>query len=492
MKVFIVDDEQEILKGLEYMIRHIEWDDPLDIVGTALNGKDALDYISTNQVDLLITDIRMPGMDGMELMDEIRIRFPHIQVIILSGYDMFSYAQKAIRKGAIDYLLKPVNKEELIESFHTVRSQLQTQNKMNNIFMTNEGFYATEDVERGVVVCSLGKLSQKEITRLGGERQVSWIFHKSLIEFAESTEYMYILPLAKHATSHDRYVLGFIGKNRHEMMERMEQSVNQLYTLLHQSFKLPVSFGISNVQQGGTIHHSPYTTACRALFSRIFHGAGIYYDDEDHSDELYFNQHYIDTAMKIMDMNVINEEVDHMVQKAMENNSAASFLYSIEQLWLVIYSHLKKLNVPKEMNQVLEEIYWCKDLEQVRITLLNAIHKEIGKENPGQQEGIIIKMAKDYIRSHIHQPLNLNEISQAIYVTPQYLSRLFREKTGETFIEYLTKVRIEEAKHYLTQPGMKIYEVAEQVGYNNWKHFSRVFKQLTGYNPSEYKNKISS
>lgn len=142
------------------------------------------------------------------------------------------------------------------------------------------------------------------------------------------------------------------------------------------------------------------------------------------------------------------------------------------------------------MNRTLESLLWSSRPDSLRKGLMEWIQGALARLDPARQEGKVLARAKKYIQAHLQHPVNLTEVSQETLVTPQYLSKLFREKSGETFIEYITRLRIEEAKRLLAEPGVKVYEVASQVGYSNWKHFSRVFKQHTGYGPADYKNRI--
>ncbi len=120
------------------------------------------------------------------------------------------------------------------------------------------------------------------------------------------------------------------------------------------------------------------------------------------------------------------------------------------------------------MNRTLESLLWSSRPDSLRKGLMEWIQGALARLDPARQEGKVLARAKKYIQAHLQHPVNLTEVSQETLVTPQYLSKLFREKSGETFIEYITRLRIEEAKRLLAEPGVKVYEVASQVGYSNW------------------------
>ncbi len=111
--------------------------------------------------------------------------------------------------------------------------------------------------------------------------------------------------------------------------------------------------------------------------------------------------------------------------------------------------------------------------------------------DPEEREGQIMAKAKKYMRDHLGEPLTLEDVSRLTYVSRSHLSRLFRKRAGQTFLEYLTDLRIEEARRLLSEPGIKIYELAERLGYRDWKHFSRTFKDRTGYGPADYRANLS-
>jgi len=502
MRILIVDDEQEIRNGIRHLLNGSTLADRLQVVGTASDGQEALNAVSSGPVDLIITDIRMPGMGGLELIRCVRAAHPSIAFVILSGYDDFAYAREAMRYGALDYLLKPVEERELLGIVERLIEQTSRENEPS-LYLSREEFRALHENDewKAVVLCGVDELPEERVRQLGGESTLQWMLAKVQSETARELGGVYFL--TGDSAVPFRYSFGLAAANERELRDKLTEFTQRVHRFCRERVRVPVSFGVSEpVRQDGRSSEEmslelAFARAHQALFSRVLSGSGIYRAEDIVEARHHHASERLEAAMEIKDADSIIEEIEALIERCAREGNVSVFLLSLERLlfvvhhrWQVDLSSADGTSMPM-MNRTLESLLWSSRLDSLRKSLMEWIQSTLARLDPAKQEGQVLARAKKYIQAHLQHPVNLTEVSQETHVTPQYLSKLFREKSGETFIEYITKLRIEEAKRLLAEPGVKVYEVAGRVGYSHWKHFSRVFKQYTGYGPADYKNRIS-
>jgi len=502
MRILIVDDEQEIRNGIRHLLNGSALAGRLEVVGTASDGREAMLAVGSGPVDLILTDIRMPGMGGLELIRLVRAAHPSIAFVILSGYDDFAYAREAMRYGALDYLLKPVEERELLGIVEGLIERKSRENEPS-FYLSREEFRASrEDGEwKAVVLCGVDELPEKRIGELGGEPILQWMLAKVHSESARELGGVYCL--TGEAAVPFRYAFGLAASGERELGDKIADFTQRVHRFCGERVKVPVSFGVSESfrQEGRSSEEAPldwaFARAHRALFSRVLLGSGIYRAERLGEAKHHHASERLKAALELKDADAVTEEIGALLERCAQEGSASVFLLSLERLLFLVH-HRWQVDLSSadgtsmtQMNRTLENLLWSNRLESLGKGLMEWIQGTLSKLDPVRQEGQVLARAKKYIQAHLQHPVNLTEVSQETHVTPQYLSKLFREKSGETFIEYITRLRIEEAKRLLAEPGVKVYEVAGNVGYSHWKHFSRVFKQYTGYGPSDYKNRMS-
>ncbi|MCU6711973.1 response regulator [Paenibacillus sp. J5C_2022] len=496
MRILIVDDEKEIRSGICFLLSQSKLSERLEVIGTASDGNEALSIVNCNDIDIVITDIRMPGMSGMELIREVRTAHPHIHIIILSGYDDFGYAREAIRYGALDYLLKPVDDKELIGILTKIVEQSE-RDKGLSLFKSKEDFRMESEDWKAVVLCGIDYLPERRVHELGGENVLLWMLGKLFTEVAQDIGDACIIT-GDHAIPF-RYMFGLSAADKEELQQKLSAFTHSIHRFCAERIKVPLSLGVSGLYHNDALHtlelydYTLFVQAHRALFSRVLLGSGIYDDERDGEPKHHLVSERLEAALEIHDEDVIMREIHTLIDACVEEGDVKVLLLTLEKLLFIVHDKLQEKFAPsdrlgiEQMKQTLEVLLWSSDIGQLRKIMMEWMQDVLSKLDPDKQEGQLLGRAKKYIQAHLHHPINLAEVSQETHISPQYLSKLFREKTGETFIEYMTKLRIDEAKRLLQEPGVKVYEVAERVGYSNWKHFSRVFKQYTGYGPSDYK-----
>jgi len=530
LRVMIIDDEPTIRKGI---ISSIDWSQyEIEIVGEASNGKEALEIVPGLGPQIIITDIRMPMMDGLELTHELKKLLPETKIVILSGYDDFSYAKQALRLGVCEYLLKPVGAEELITLLLKLKNDIQvetakkiqaetTQTLLNeNLLLLQSEFIQT--MMKGALNDSdliLQKAAQLNIDFTGPFYQVvivdidDYLLQtEGLPEKEQAAIKQMVLNAAQKVLcskgtglffSEFDYLIGLIHGTKSEMDATMEV-YRAIQTEIKQNLKLTVTIGVG--RSYGNLKEIPcsYQEAAICLRKKIFTGKGkiiifepewlqpttrpLIYPTTDEKELL--NQ------LKLME----SQQVTTIIEKIFTNLSATLaspealrnicvkfiiiVMNSLEELGVDFEKHLGKNFEPyKEIDkyETIEDIKeWFNNLMQSFIKII--------KETKNEKYKGIVKVAIQFIQEQYSEDINLTDISNTVFVTPNYLSRVFKEQTGESLINWLNRFRTEKAKTLLHDLEIKVYEIAEKVGYNDYKYFSHIFKKYTGMTPKEYRD----
>ncbi|MFD0716105.1 response regulator [Paenibacillus sp. GCM10027626] len=497
MKVLIVDDEQEIREGLQDMLGAMTVDDVgIEVVGSVYDAIVALDFLEGSEANIIITDIRMPGIDGLGMAETIRHRYPSIQIIVLSGYGDFAYMQRALRLGTIDYLLKPVDEKELERALLRAAAHSNHKLRTNRKNMPITVFEEMDASCKFVLAADIDTMEEARVRELGGVQLVSWLMVKVFEEIAD--EFGHLCYLADAVRLDNVNLIIGVFADSQEAGERIAGEFTERFTAFwRNSMKLPVSIGMSASFSHASTDASPYFQACRALFARLLHGTGIYRYDEDKEraggERTKTEWHALLAALETANEAALETEASKRLDAWLERGDAGSLVRGVEAMFLMMYERMEERQSASSMFRaqktadLILKLIWVRNEVELRQRVLDQINRIAEEISPEKLEGHVLVAAKTYIRSHLTASFTLADVAGAVYVSPHYLSHLFRERSDMTFLEYVTALRMEEAKQRLREPGVKIYEVAEQVGYKSWKHFSRVFKDFTGIGPADYR-----
>ncbi|WP_108991292.1 response regulator [Paenibacillus agaridevorans] len=498
MKVLVVDDEIKIREGVCAMLQDCEQAGiRIEVVGSAADGKSALNLLNNCEADLLITDVRMPGMDGLQLLEKARMRYPDMQTVILSGYDDFAYVQQALRLGAADYLLKPIQKQEFTAMLSRLL-ELRTKEKKETFLGWPE--FNVLDGFKAVIAADPDNLDNARAREFGDEQTVAWILRKASMELLEETEGVYFLG-EQNKPDPCNILYGLIASSSEAASQQARRFADRLSAFWTGKMRLPISFGISRPFLKEQAEGTPYREALTALLARLPHGSGVYFADpgpnaalssRTESDPLQ----QIRASLDVRDYDRVSDTVLGIARRGMETMSPAETVQTLEKIIFTLH-HWALAAAPGRIQanghqtaDFAARLLWSRSTGDLLQAVEQWMHDFFLLIDPDQQEGQIMSRAKKYIRDHLQEPITLEQLGKITFTSKSYLSRLFRKRTGQTFIEYLTDIRMEKAKKLLAEPGIKIYEVAEQLGYQDWKHFSRTFKDRTGYGPAEYRSKL--
>ena len=539
LKIFLAEDEVIVRETIKRMI---PWEDlGFELVGEAADGEMALPLLLRQKPDLLITDIKMPFMDGLTLAKVAKKEIPGLKVVILSGYDDFNYAKQAINIGVEDYLLKPITKNALIERLTEIRSRYEhekTQKEYYEKFHREMQAYEKNSSRDFFEALVSGSMDMMEIYRrsekLGldivAEAYNVLIFTMNCEEDfsgqregyseweAESLELLEEF-FAGHSSAmlfrSNIFSYGVLIKGQKETIEENTRScvseIQRIFDRKEQKRQWFVAAG-EPVERLSQIQKS-YYSASRAFSHRYLYDENILYYDEMASMEKKNVTEDDSTYLQKVDVNALNPAI---LQKFLSNglleeteNFVKDYFYAIgqEPLESLVFRNYVTLNVRFSVMSFLKEI-GCdtrtleqEDTEDVLSesskSLENAIayaEKIISQaialrdQNSGNKNRSILKTAVDFIDSHYtEEDMSLNKAANAANVSANHFSALFSQNMGQTFIEYLTNLRMNKAKEYLRCTSMRSSEIAGEIGYKDAHYFSYLFKKTQGMTPSDYR-----
>lgn len=541
LKIFLAEDEVVVRETIKRMI---PWEElGFELVGEAADGEMALPLLLRQQPDLLITDIKMPFMDGLTLARLAKKEIPGLKVVILSGYDDFNYAKRAIGIGVEDYLLKPITKNALIERLSEIRSRYEhekTQKEYYEKFQREMQAYeknSSRDFFEALVGGSMDMMEvYKRAEKLGldivAEAYNVLIFTMNCDEdfsgqrdeyFSWEAESLELLEnfFAGHSSAmlfrSNIFSYGVLLKGQRETIEENTRAcVDEIRKILsrqdgRREWFLAVGQSVERLSQIQKSYH----TASRAFSQRYLYDENIlYYDEMETMEHPGGQAETEDNAyLQKVDVNALNPAI---LQKFLSNglqeeteNFVKDYFYAIgqEPMESLVFRNYVILNVrfsvisfikglgcdtnemeSADTEEVLAES--GKNMESAIAYAKKMISQaiEIRDQNSGNKNRSILKTAVDFIDSHyMDEEISLNTVANVANVSSNHFSALFSQNMGQTFIEYLTTLRMNKAKELLRCTGMRSSEIAGEIGYKDAHYFSYLFKKTQGMTPSDYR-----
>ena len=526
IKVLLTDDEPFILQGLKMLI---DWEElGCEVVSMASNGKEAYEYIVNNQIDLLITDIKMPEMNGIELLRELRTNgYKDIDAIILSGYKDFEYAMKGMEYGCAGYVLKPVEKEEITT---LIKKITKKKNELIQESMQKESMEKAF-LDRNIIAVLFGKFDEKNVQYVKEHMRLSDIIRFAGIEFisAEKVEefdeteirqihrdlYTFCGELLGENSSHVVFDTSS-DQNSHEIglilcdyMYKEKKATEEEYLLylrdeISSKFKLPIRI-LAGKQVNGIKNLSKSYSAVRILKS--FQGFRPKKDIYFYEDEVQVNhgggvlcKQYIDDLIRAIELNShkdINYSVSELF-KEMRRLGITSETIKLNMDYLLFgLIHLATSQDDQvDQEEILQYISESSFHEGVlrgsseHLASFAIEYAEYLTQLRKNVSGSILDDIEDEIKKNYMNNISLRELSKKFYINSSYLGQLFKKKYDMSFKDYLTVYRINEAALLLVGTDEKITKIAEMVGYKDNDYFVRKFIEIKGCTPSKYrKNK---
>ncbi len=524
--VFIADDEHIVLEGIR---KKIDWDGAgLSFAGEATDGEIAFSMISEIKPDILITDIKMPFMDGLELSRLLKKIQPWIKIIILSGHDEFEYAKSAISIGVEDYILKPFTHEELLRSLQKVCRALDAEKEQQrDVARLKEELESSAILLKRDFLSKLvrGEIDAAEICAKSKELDVSLSAREYKVIISDlRCESATVLDEVSGALlsvfrnrsdvvpffiSPERFVMivkGALGSEHGSDGDIDDTAYSVCEAVEHitaQNAHCTVVSAIGTQTPRTSEIAQSYQAAAQILEqSRFWSKSRIVSADdvESKSDGILSLQENDPLVERLKYAQ--KSEIDDIVQQQLSllEDNAGHFAVVASYLFVDVIMSVSRLaeNLGGDIREIMPEILQhsfvdnavqSEDVfaDEIR-KILSAILDFRDSKIQGKYGDVILK-AKEYILSHFNsQDTCLKVVADAVHLSPNHFSTIFSQECGTTFIEYLTNVRIEEAKRLLRTTDMRSSDIAYECGFSDSHYFSFIFKKTTGVSPRDFKN----
>lgn len=521
LKVMLVDDEPFIMQGLKVLI---DWGkENFEIVHMASNGKEAINYLKDNKVDLIIADIKMPIMNGVELLKKIREdKLTDAEFVILSGYNDFEYAKETMRYGCMDYLLKPINKDELLG----ILRKISDKNKENEIIEIHKKETETAYLQRHLIALIVGRYDDVNLEYITSNMRLSEGVRYVIIELPEidrndmtegnTMKYRrelnqsvsdFLAEDGNHliydvSLNHSSYDTGFIycdymAEDRGmDDLEYLNDLQNSLEKVMNKSVRIISGKKVPDISAVS----KSYSSACILKSQEVFHDAKpvVVYERQmsiNPGKEMLFKNSVDDLvkAIELNDKTLIHKCIGNFYEKigaaGLGNSVSLNINYLLFQLIHIAAELDDEIDQEEVMHRISESSFdegvkrgsslhmykfaceYADYLSQLRKNVSHGILKDVEKE----------------IKEHYSENLSLKKLSEKYFINCSYLGSLFSKKYGVSFKDYLTDYRIKEAARRLINTEDRIVDISSAVGYKNSDYFIRKFIEIMGVTPSQYR-----
>ncbi len=502
-RLLIADDEDLVRRGLTALI---ERDAPeVTIVGAAVDGEDALDVAGRTAPDVVLTDIRMPGMSGLDLIQHLRASQPHLRCIILSGYDEFDYARRAVSLGVTEYLLKPVDPDELLGLLKRMHGEIDAERRERRLHDTYVGI----TVEQSARLLLDGHQVDEEVLAACFPAAPAWGLVLVQGELSGTSEGRQTLRAACQAA--------------------MEQAVvvEDAYGYLCMLFPLQTMESSSVATVARQVHQALRVGQYRADVTAARAARGLAEIGKAHSEAVEATEYHV---MGVSDEPLLSWELlarpaerwpalppargqallDAVAQgrEADAEREARSFMTyarehvpqgALRALWfeiiVLLVNRVQQIGV--RADALLEPGQDPRDLlagfadagrqEEQLVRLATRAARECRQLRTQHSPRATIQELQEYIAGHTGDDLTIAALAQRMHLNAKYLGEVFKQSTGESLGDYVVRARMKRAKELLATTSLKVYAIAEQVGYRDPKHFAVMFRAVSGKLPSEYR-----
>ncbi|MDO4269855.1 MAG: response regulator [Eubacteriales bacterium] len=522
LRVVLADDEKKIISLMQKLV---DWENlGYQVVGTANDGVRALELVQQKQPHLLITDIRMPGCSGIELIRRAKQLQPGLHFIVISGYRQFEYAQAVLKYGVEDYLLKPLKQDELSDILLRLKDKLGEETALE--------YHLQKSGERrqDLLIAALKTAAERQqpfLTIQQAEEEYGLHFGKGYylaalikpdIRYADQSLDGYrimmqhtleivrraVQPLADECAAAVLwegvavllYLRDYRAVDVKQCFTKIRKEVEKQRDLFW-GIRCTVCLGsrqTSPEQLGVSMQEAFWLCRDRLCHEQPWRDAG--------NEKLPLNERYqmdaaqrkrFQVAAEYLDETLFTQELEDsyrliLPRKPLNGQMLADWFTQV--LEASLYGMRQSAKTEPQFMETMQENFWrCASPQDVLHLLREGVCEQLRSlnEEKSLQETRPITEAKRYIQQHYQQALRLEDVSSAVGFNATYFSVLFKKETGQNFMDYLTELRINKSKELLCTDTLSVQDVAEQVGYHDLKYFSRLFKKTTGVSPSDYK-----
>lgn len=536
IRVLVADDEEKVS---QLICNLVDWPSlDMEIVGVAKNGLEALEMTEKLRPDIVITDIRMPGCDGIELIRRIKARGDGPEIAIISGHRHFDYAQSAIRFGVMDYLLKPIKKDELVSTLERMRNSYLNRSqqfsreeslrlrRQNDIGRLRSGLFSaifSSDGRENLVSAEKINLNYHYNMRGGCFRllhikidgdydtlhtdglavlckKAAAVLRDSLAEVCCDMETM-------TEKSRISSVLNYNSEDENVLKEHIRQALDTIKIKNNMYPDVVFTIALGQAVQDPRQLPDSACSANRVLANRIMDGAGGIIEKDPGPSvlkdmEMVVSRHTLKFGAAIEIMNEqdaadsVTELMDSCARLPGVTGEDIVRCASIFCGDIMVIMRNMQLGIPDShlvYGEFMERLDLCSSAAEVTRCLLNTVFAAFTDINSRRnlEQARPIMLAKQFIANNYMQQITLEQISKEVGFNSSYFSALFKKETGQNFLEYLAEVRMDAAKEMLREKDIPISEICFAVGYQDPKYFGKSFKKVSGLKPSEFRKLYS-
>jgi len=538
-KVFLVEDEVTIREGIKKCLKWKE--NGLILVGEASDGELAYRMIQESKPDIVITDIKMPFMDGLELSSLVKKEMPAVKIIILSGYDDFEYASKAIKLGVTEYLLKPISADELLETVLRVKEMVDSEQREKKLLETflkerEENHKIAKYQFFGELVS--GNHSVSELIAKGKHLQIdlsanvyNMFLYKIYKKDFEMTEYREQIIRVENeveqiADSYSQVILfnriteGVAvlvkGNNSSEVQELVDKCISDIREVMVKYDDVECFIGVGKEITRLSEFQKCYQNASKAFAYRFLLGESqvVYSSDMvdflitkdsniqlDTVDISKFDRKIIESFLK----SGLKSDIHFFVEEYYYNMGESNMNSILFRQYIIVDMNFAVISFIENLGWLRENLTdYFDDFGNVSIFVgsieTTKKYMELSLEaaldlrdiSSSNKYNLMIGKAKKYIMDHYGDgEISLNVVAADVNISPNHFSKIFSQEVGQTFVEYLTETRMTKAREMLRCSSMKTSEIGYEVGYKDPHYFSYLFKKLHGCTPKDYRMKCA-
>ncbi|SEM53193.1 response regulator [Paenibacillus sp. OV219] len=503
IQVVVVDDEERIRLGLVKLIERLDPD--YKVVGAYGSGQELLSVLGTFPIDVILTDIKMPKIDGLQLIDLVQQRMPKIKFAILSGFSDFAFAKKALRQGVEDYLLKPVNKAELTELLTRLKNTIELERLRKTIAVSEHiRFLMSNDSEQLPDLMVQSAIRELGQTLLFSHNYTVMVLHTDPELKTERLEYFlsnWTEPWRIVTWEPRQFIIVLAVKD-----DSLQTSIEHARRLAERvPHLLGMRIGISCVHLGVLSLRKAYLEAMMAMQQAWYENGDKAIQDAEHlvnheTEMLSIEQlRHLDKefrpALQLLDATKGQEALIKWMEKVGASMTPWDSLYS-SCAAVIGFILSERGGIPQVE---VEQEHEAMNLEPKRFTtwkafktfFLEMTEQQLYLSKKTRQGSRAIEVIRSYIQQHFTEDLDLSRLAEIVYLTPSYLSKLFKLECGETITDYIISFRMEKAKMMLqTEVDLKTYQIGEQVGYPDPAYFNKLFKKVVSVTPKEYRERV--
>ncbi len=530
-KLIIVEDENIVRSGLEH---GTDWAGlGFEVAGTAANGIDALKLVEQCNPDVVLTDIRMPDMNGIELMRILRHQYADVEIVILSGYSDFEYARSAVKYNAYEYLTKPIDEQEFIKTFQCIKQKIRSK---------RQKLYTHKDSENGIQSVDKVKLREIFLSTFMRKPLDDEFIRKSLVELDITlNEKCYCIAAAQLDFDHQPqldveivkrfhekcsqrlgqygYPFVFSDKTCHILLSKSKNTA--LYDFIKemeilqealcddfcsQNEGTSIGIGLSKLHSGFNHVIQALNEALSALQLKFYKGGGqviTYSNLNDMKPEDIDNGKLEELAAKLVEAVADRNSAErgrytNQLFEYIRDTSLVDVTYiriKFMEIFVLLDNklrqkgvHLKQLSSKDSLYAKIFNKATLQALKRWFIDEIVQIEEDSGRLLAEKSNNLVSRVSQ-YIYVNIREKIYLNDIAAAVHMSPNYLSAAFTKETGLNLSKYIIDLRIKKAREYLAQSDMRIQEISDVLGFSDYRYFSTLFKKETGQTPLDYRSK---